>query len=309
MTKKDLLICNRVKYSELMDILKEKECCTSDLRILNDFINNRDVIDISGLSGNTTFIVPNDENNKESYVIKISPNDGELYDEYIVNNLFFKYGLAPEVIEYFSSNKDYLVNRFIEDECMIDTYFSLDDLARKLGSALRSFHDLKWDKEKFDFMEAEVLIDNPDKFLNISLEHSEGFSYLRDYLKESHYKRIKEHIEEYGYLFKNDDVLVHGEFNPRNIFIKDGKLDKIMGFTDTHYGDRHFDIFYTMWSLAYYSKILDNQKLIDKVNQIFLDSYGRDVIDYERLRLCGNIVCMYKQNPHEVNGLTRKLKL
>ena len=295
----------KISYNDLIRILKEKDCCTSDLRVLNDYINGRDVIDISGTSGNTTFIIPKNEKNKESFVVKISPNDGELYDEYIVNNLFFKYNLAPEVIEYFSSNKDYLINRFIEGNCAINLINDVEEMAVILGKSLRLFHDMKWDKDNFDFMESEVIIDNPDKFLNISMEHNFGNNDMKEYLKENNFNRMKEYILENGYLYKNDDVIVHGEFNPKNIFLKDKKLFNLMGFSDTHYGDRHLDIFYAKYALHYYYNVLYDTKLIDRIDQLFLDSYGRDAIDYERLRLCGYIMCMYKED----KAFTRELKL
>ena len=78
-----------------------------------------------------------------------------------------------------------------------------------------------------------------------------------------------------------------------------------MGFSDTHYGDRHLDIFYAKYALHYYYNALYDTKLIDRIDQLFLDSYGRDEIDYERLRLCGYIMCMYKED----KAFTRELKL
>jgi kanamycin kinase len=44
-------------------------------------------------------------------------------------------------------------------------------------------------------------------------------------------------------------------------------------------GDRHYDLFWGIWTLNYNLKT-------DKYKDIFLDAYGRSLIDFDRLELC-----------------------
>ena len=296
---------NLVSNKDLFEILKEKGCCKTELSILQDYIQKRDVIDVSGFSGNTTFIVPEHNKNKSGLVVKISQNENELFNDAVVTRLMAKKGCSSNVLNYFSSNKDYLITEVITSSPAIDEFTSLDSMAAGMGKSLRQFHEIDWKKDEFTSDEIDVLVNNPNKFIDIALSHEEGLSYLKDYIKEYNYRTMKKYILEYCYKFESDEVIVHGDFNPRNIFINKGKLDKMIDFTDTHYGDRHYDIYFTMWSSALYLGILDDPKKIEQFNRIFLDSYGRDVIDYERLRLCGNIVCMYWQEHNDINGLSR----
>jgi kanamycin kinase len=76
----------------------------------------------------------------------------------------------------------------------------------------------------------------------------------------------------------HDDVVIHGDYCLPNIILKDYKLQ---GFVDLGYGgvgDRHWDLFWGIWTLKYNLKT-------DKYKNIFLDAYGRNEIDSERMEL------------------------
>lgn len=62
-----------------------------------------------------------------------------------------------------------------------------------------------------------------------------------------------------------------------------------------------------MWSIGVYLGIVDNHILMDQLRDIFLDAYGRELIDYDRYNLCDKVVCMYWQEHNEINGLKREL--
>ena len=50
-------------------------------------------------------------------------------------------------------------------------------------------------------------------------------------------------------------------------------------------GDRHYDLFWGRWSLAY-------NLGSDKYGDLFYEAYGNEVIDPERLKLIAYIACL-----------------
>jgi len=77
-----------------------------------------------------------------------------------------------------------------------------------------------------------------------------------------------------------DRVIIHGDYCLPNIILLDFKNN---GFIDVGYGgvgDRHYDIFWGIWSLQYNYKT-------DEYAKHFIQAYGKNVIDEESLQLCG----------------------
>lgn len=286
--------------NEAIKILKQMECCANELYYLDDVIEGRNVYDLSGFSGNTTLIVPKNKNNK-GICIKISESSDELYDTYTALNFFNKYGCTSTVTDFFSCNKDYLISELIESKTVLEELKTINEMAFFMGSSLRKFHDI--DFSKMNKEEKTLFVDYKDKFVDEALNHEVGLRYYADYLHNHDYEKIKEYIEENRKLFKTDEVMVHGDFNPRNVFVNNMMVD----FTDSHLGDRHYDICFSVWSIGVYLGIVDNHILMDQLRDIFLDAYGRELIDYDRYNLCDKVVCMYWQEHNEINGLKREL--
>lgn len=289
---------------ELFKILREKACCLTELSVLQDFINCRDVTDVSDDGNIFSFVVPKQRSKDQTLDIRISDNE-DLLNEYVLASLFYNYDLCSEVLDYYSSNKDYLIMEYVDKTSALEEFDSLEKMAVGMASALRTFHNLNIRKDSLSPEEADTLVSYSHKYLDVALSRDEGSSDFRDYIKEINYNTIKDYIIEHGHKFIVDDVIVHGNFSPNNIFIKDGKLDKITNFSESHFGDRHMDIYYAMYTSANYLGILDDEEQLEKFNNLFLDSYGRDNIDYERLRLCGNIICMYYGENKQQKNLTR----
>lgn len=75
-----------------------------------------------------------------------------------------------------------------------------------------------------------------------------------------------------------DHVLIHGDYCLPNIIMENFKFK---GFIDLGYGgvgDRHYDLYWGIWTLAYNLKT-------DRYIDVFLDAYGRQDVDEERLKL------------------------
>lgn len=93
---------------------------------------------------------------------------------------------------------------------------------------------------------------------------------------------------EAGHAFRGDisplreDVLLHGDMCLPNIFFSDFRFTGFIDLGDAGPGDRHFDLYWAMWSLGYNLKT-------DRYNNIFMDAYGRDAFDPVRYDLCAAI--------------------
>jgi kanamycin kinase len=114
---------------------------------------------------------------------------------------------------------------------------------------------------------------------------------------------MKNYLKKYQADYIVDEVMIHGDFNPRNVFVSDGKLAAIVDLNDTCFGDRHYDIYFSMWTVALYSGILNSPDLVAECEKIFLDSYGREKIDMQRMEYCKRLTCMYWQEHNNINGL------
>lgn len=83
-----------------------------------------------------------------------------------------------------------------------------------------------------------------------------------------------------------EDTVIHGDYCLPNIFLDQDY--RFCGFLDmgrAGVGDRHYDLFWGRWSLAY-------NLGSDKYGDLFYEAYGNEVIDPERLKLIAYIACL-----------------
>lgn len=73
------------------------------------------------------------------------------------------------------------------------------------------------------------------------------------------------------------NVLMHGDYCLPNIMLKDWKLSGFIDLINGGVGDRHIDVLWGIWTLKYNN---GTAKYTDR----FIDVYGRDLIDKEKLR-------------------------
>ena len=88
-------------------------------------------------------------------------------------------------------------------------------------------------------------------------------------------------VEEQKHLLQAD-TLLHGDCCLPNILLDDWKFSGYIDLGSGGVGDRHADLFAFLWSLSY--NLGSNQ-----YRQRFIDAYGRDRVDEERLRLIAAI--------------------
>ena len=108
-------------------------------------------------------------------------------------------------------------------------------------------------------------------------------------LKGANQRALTAYEKEAGAAFAGDvsllkeDVLIHGDMCLPNIFYDESyRFTGFIDLGDSGLGDRHFDLYWAMWSLTYNLKT-------DKYNEAFMTAYGRDAFDPARYELCAAI--------------------
>jgi kanamycin kinase len=196
---------------------------------------------------------------------------GRLLREKKMTEFFHTHGLGAEIIAYVTENGyDFLLTNAIDGEDGISggNLNNPEKLAAVYGEALRIIHKLPSEQCPFQGRSAEIF-QEVDK----NIKQSDGDFNLIPEGKVKAWERMKklQHLA-------HDDVVIHGDYCLPNIILKDYKLQ---GFVDLGYGgvgDRHWDLFWGIWTLKYNLKT-------DKYKNIFLDAYGRNEIDSERMEL------------------------
>lgn len=201
--------------------------------------------------------------------LKISP---KLERERIMTNWLHGYGLAPAVLAFATEGgRDYLLTEALDGEDGISEQHLAKpkQLAAVFGESLLHIHKLPRETCPLQKRMAEML---SEAEANAQQEHAD-------------LEIIPEGISAAGAKLNRlanlaqDEVVLHGDYCLPNIIMRDFQLQ---GFVDLGYagvGDRHWDLFWGLWTLKYNLKT-------DAYSDIFLDAYSRSAIDKERLELC-----------------------
>lgn len=218
---------------------------------------------------------------KKEMFLKIAPLDS-MKKEYENTNFLNSKSLAPKVLEYVQyNNKDYLLTERIpgEDGISGSHMDNPKELAKVFGKSLKMIHSISIDgcpnkNRTFEIIE--------EARMNVA----NGGGDL-DQLRIDFNLSPSEALEEMEKLIgcEVDDVILHGDYCLPNIIMDNFKFT---GFIDLGYGgvgDRHWDIYWGIWTLKF-------NLGTDEYKDIFLDAYGLDSINNDRLRLCGLLACL-----------------
>ncbi len=293
----------RVNIEQAFEAMERRGCAKDNLDYLRSIISDKVIYDFSGYSGITTFLAISSKPDEKNLCVKICDTPHQLERSYVMLNLMSKYSLFPRVIEYISTNKDYLVTEVIEAPMALNAFDDFRSLSSFMGRALRYFHDIQWNIASMTELEKHFISSKTGFILPEALSHENGLSFLAQYQNDFDYVAMKEYLKKHQKDYLEDDVMIHGDFNPRNVFVKDDNLVAVVDLDDTCFGDRHYDIYFSMWTVALYSGILDNLELVKECENIFLDSYGREKIDQRRMDYCKKLTCMYWQEHNDIRGL------
>ena len=264
-------------------------------------ISNKKLYDKSGYSVNSV-IIDNGEND-DSIVIKISKNNN-LHDEYISYNYFYKIGYTSRPINYYrNSGFEIMVSRKIELPTAGYYFNSYKEISSFFGSELRKFHDCDLIKKGFNSTEKELFYKKYEINFEKAISNDVGLVYMFDYLGYTDINEMKRYLIKNKEMLYKNQVLVHGDFNPNNVFITKNKDIRLIDFCDTGICNRHYDIFWTMFMVIIFSGILKDRNKINECETIFLNSYGLDKIDNQELLFFKYFACLYWKQHDEITRI------
>ncbi|OZB94341.1 aminoglycoside 3'-phosphotransferase [Paenibacillus sp. XY044] len=190
----------------------------------------------------------------ERFFLKIS-GKGRLEREYRMTDFLHSHQLAPRAIAFASDEgHDYLLTEPVPGENGASPTFLEQParLAKVFGEQLRMLHSLPLHGCPYPGRTREMLQD-----AGIALPD------LDEALKPFRYT-------------PSDDVIIHGDYCLPNIMLDSFGFRGFIDLGDGGIGDRHYDLYYGLWTLNYNLKT-------DRYHDTFLDAYGRQHVDPEGL--------------------------
>ncbi len=186
--------------------------------------------------------------------------------------------MSAWVSEYVSDGRDYLITERITGQDGI-THKYLDQpqkLCDVFSESLRALHEVDFSdcphKNRTDEM-----VEAAQEIYKTGAYDTWLLAYMDVKTPEEGYRLLQEQIP----LVKHD-ALLHGDYCLPNILLDDFKFTGFIDVGNGGAGDRHFDLFWGIWTLQY------NLQTNAFMNR-FLDGYGREKVDLDRLKLNGII--------------------
>lgn len=208
---------------------------------------------------------------------------GSLKREAEMTEYFCKLGLGGEALSYISGEGDLLLTRaVVGEDCTTDIY--LDDPRRLcdiVAQRLRALHETT--------PKGCPVTDRVSEYLALAEKNYRSDSYDKSHFPDSFgYSSGEEAYRalcEGKHLLKNE-VLIHGDYCLPNIMLDGWRFSGFIDLGGAGVGDRHIDLFWGEWSMGFnlmiHGKMPENEA--KKYGVRFLDAYGRDKIEKEKLR-------------------------
>lgn len=243
---------------------------------LSQWINHAPVYESSGESGARTVYVDRDG----GAYLKIAAR-GSLLPAFQMQTYFSKQKLSSPVLRYLSADRDYLITAPLNGEDGTSEKYRSEPerLSEVFGQSLRLLHETDIaDCPVQDKMSGLVHMAGISPFLQSHLDD------IAAYIGTARAEVASAEIAAGCGLLKNE-VLIHGDYCLPNIILSNWKWEGFIDVADGGVGDRHYDLAWGLWTL--------NRNLnTSKYGQRFLDAYGRDGFDQDRLRICGLLAAM-----------------
>lgn len=200
---------------------------------------------------------------------------GSLKREADMTTFFASKGLSKRVVEYISTDKDYMMTERVSGEDC--TYYKYMEEPKKLcdtiAELLRKLHET-------DFSGCPIQNHTKLYFDTVDANYKAGVfdnSFAEESLKHLNADQTYKYIYERKNIL-NNEVLLHGDYCLPNIMLDDFKFSGFIDVGNGGVGDRHIDLFWGAWTLNFNLKT-------DMYRDRFFDAYGRDLVDKEKIRL------------------------
>ena len=244
--------------------------------ILERMIGDASIYDSSGESGAKTLLIEREN----GYYLKITPQGALLHTEQM-HRYFHGKGLASRVAFYASDERDYLLVEATPGTDGTDPVWLAqpDKLAEVFGESLKMLHQQEYSDCPRQNRMAELLAHAK------TTEYNQwGLDRVSPYVGTLNASQAPQILARDGHLLRND-ALLHGDYCLPNIMLREFRFTGFIDLGEGGVGDRHYDLIWGLWTLSYNLKS-------DAYGRRFLDAYGSDLIDDERLRLCALLAAM-----------------
>jgi kanamycin kinase len=182
-------------------------------------------------------------------------------------------GLGVEVMHYISEDRDYFVTRSALGEDLTHFLDSPKLLCEVLADALRTLHSQSVENIPVSSQFRSFLELTSREFDRVSYDNSMQIGSFRLESKEQAWEILQKNKEKL-----KPTTLIHGDACLPNILCHEGAFSTFIDLGHAGAGDRHMDLYWTIWSLEYNLKT-------DRYTEDFLDKYGRENIDFELLKV------------------------
>lgn len=232
------------------------------------FISDAKIYDSSSSPSARVYFI-----DKENGFYLKSSKLGKLEKEAKMTEYFYSKGLGAEVLDYVSSDRDWLLTAAVNGEdCVYPEYLrNPERLCDTIACELRKLHET-------DYTDCPVMDRTAEYFARAEKNYRTGHydnsfpSFGYSSAKEAHAALVA------GKDALPDKVLLHGDYCLPNIILKDWKLSGFIDVGAGGVGDRHIDLFWGAWTLNFNLKT-------DKYRNRFFDAYGRDKVDESKLEI------------------------
>ena len=208
------------------------------------------------------------------YYLKSAPR-GTLKNEAVMTDFFYQKGLGTRVLCYLSEAEDWLLTERVRGEdCTHPAYLANPRrLCDILGERLRALHET-------DFAGCPVTDRMASYCRTVEQNYQAGRydgSLLTDGYGFTGAEEAWRLFSENRHRFSSD-VLLHGDYCLPNVMLDDWQFSGFIDLGNGGVGDRHVDLFWGVWTLLFNLKT-------DAYRDRFLDAYGRDAVELDKLRL------------------------
>ena len=207
----------------------------------------------------------------DGYYVKIAEK-GRLSHEAEISKRFYGLGIGVEVLEFVSTDKDYLVTREAKGTDLTHCTDDPELICRILADALKMLHGTPCDDVVLSPAQSEYL----------AIANAEP---KKDAVKQTPVTElfgITDINKALGIIKKNvlkltADTLIHGDACLPNVIQNNGAFSAFIDFAMSGKGDKHIDLYWAIWSLWFNLKTTE-------YTDLFLDLYGRESFDFEMIR-------------------------
>jgi kanamycin kinase len=258
-------------------LMKKLARLPSDLpRVISERFSNCDIYDSSSSPEARVYFADIDG----GYFIKVGES-GTLSKEAMMAEYFHRLGIGTEFVLYNSGKADVLVTKKLTG-CDLTSREYLDapkKTAENMGICLRKLHALTAKDCPIKNRTADYLSTAEEGYKIGRFDPS----YIDGRLNFHDAETAHEYILSRSHLLKAE-ALIHGDFCLPNIIFDGDKLSGYIDLGGAGIGDRHIDLFWGAWTLAY-------NLGTDEYREVFYNAYGRELVDDGLIEAIGAAEC------------------